>query len=150
MVGWIELNWMVEPGYLGVLFWHSCRCCGCFWSWYCCWHCRKQNIKRFYGHWYISVYQLISITKCLCHDNRFGFYSSASFFFYFRCFAMCILWGALCQNRLNTQKLNKRSSTNLLRKQKPHVEVKTLEPSELRPRIRNIVFLFLLFFELIC
>lgn len=64
---------------------------------------QKQNINRFYRHWYISVYQLISITsKCLCHDNRLGFYSLV-----FRCLALpCHVYfmSALCQNRLNTQK----------------------------------------------
>lgn len=89
---------------------------------------QKQNINRFYGHWYISVYQLISITQSVCaNDNRFAFYSPipalrfwhslpiafslvrSVFFFLLRSFSRSIAYhvyfmSAVCQNRLNTQK----------------------------------------------
>lgn len=107
---WIELDWIVrivkhtEKHYLGAVADIA----------------QKQNINRFYGHWYISVYQLISITQCLCHDNRFGlsFFSiflprSVSVSLYFVPASVCHVYfmSALCQNRLNTQKPIRRAWT---------------------------------------
>lgn len=81
---------------------------------------QKQNINRFYRHWYISVYQLISITsKCLCHDNRLGFYSLV-----FRCLALpCVFYERFMSKPIKYTKTEPMRSTTVVAWQRESMEL---------------------------